>query len=258
MGGKLFIQDRLLPIQSVSLARFITDVKSPQRDFHDPFPDTEVDSTTQTQHGIFELATQSQSNAIGGQFTELLNIYKGKSNTRNTQVNAVASVAYELIQWNLRFKEACQLPTTRKWIEGAIEEGSSIYFIVGYRTFIDPSAVEQTGKATSTGTEASLPVSIIAEANLPLVSLGGVLDPGISNTKHEMRAVARKFHSDGEMVYAVQYCKINFKWYSSKNIEKSALGPTKWKIHWGVRTMEELDEEDIVEAELNEDFDDDE
>lgn len=162
------------------------------------------------------------------------------------------------MQWDLHFKEACKLPSTRKWIEDAIEEGSSIYFIVGYRTFVDPGALEQTGKATSIGTEVCLPVSTVAEANMPLVSLGGVLDPGISNTQHQTKTVTRKFRSEGEMVYAVQYCKINFKWYSSKKIEKSALGPTKWKIHWGVRTVEELDEEDIVEAELEENFSDDE
>jgi hypothetical protein len=183
-------------------------------------------------------------------------MYKEKAHTNNTRVIAVASVAYELLQWNLRFKQACQLPATRKWMEDAIEEGSSIYFIVGYRTFMDPSTLEQTCQATSIGTEACLPISTVAEANMPLVSLDGVLDPGVANTKHQVKTVARKFRSDGEMVYAVQYCKINFKWYSSKKIEKSALGPTKWRIHWGVRTVDELDEEDVVEAELEENFSD--
>ncbi|KAF2001034.1 hypothetical protein P154DRAFT_490803 [Amniculicola lignicola CBS 123094] len=258
MGGKLFLQNRLLPLQSVSLARFITDPKSPQRAFHDPFPSTEIDSTTQTQHNISELTTQSQSNTIGAQFTELLNIYKGTASTNKTHVNAVASIAYELLQWNVRFREACERPETRKWIEDAIEEGSDIYFIVGYRTFVDPSALESTGKSTSTGTEVYVPISTVAEANMPIVSLGGALDPGVANAKSQRSTVARRFRSEGEMVYAVQYCKIVFKWYSSRKIEKSALGPTKWKIHWGVRTVEEEDEEDVVGVELEEDFGEDE
>ena len=117
--------------------------------------------------------------------------------------------------------------------------------------------MEQTGKARSVGTEACLPVTAVAEANLPLMSLGGVLNPGVSVQKENVKTVQRMFRSEGERVYTVQYCKVNFKWYSSKKIETRALGPTKWKIHWGVRSVEELDEDDVVEAVLEEEFNDD-
>ena len=34
------------------------------------------------------------------------------------------------------------------------------------------------------------------------------------------------------MVYAVQYCKVNFSKVSlGKKVEKSSLGLTKWEIH---------------------------
>jgi hypothetical protein len=254
MVGKLFLQNRLLPVDSVSLARLVTDMTSPQRDFYDPFPNENIDHTAVIHNDVFEVAARDQARSVGSQLTELLDLYKNRSNVQSTAVDAISAIAYELRQWDALFKRACLLPTTRKWMEDAIEEGKPVYFIVGFRTYMNPSAAELGKSSTSLTAEAQVPVSTVVSANLPGVDVGTALDPGVSWGNHRSTTLVRKFHAEGEMVYAVQYCRVKFKWYSSRKIEKSSLGPTKWKVHWGVRALEEPEDDDTVQAELSDDL----
>jgi hypothetical protein len=57
------------------------------------------------------------------------------------------------------------------------------------------------------------------------------------------------------VVFAVQYCRVGFKWFSSRKVEKANLGEGRWKVHWGLRSKEEVEEDDIVEVVLEEEFD---
>lgn len=69
----------------------------------------------------------------------------------------------------------------------------------------------------------------------------------------------RSFGSIGEQIYAVQYRKLKFKWFSSRSIESSFLEPNnRWKICSEVRGDEEEGEDDVVEVEISEDGADDE
>jgi hypothetical protein len=258
MGGKLFLQNRLLPLESVSLARFITDKTSPQRHYHDPFSDSPPpDHTIILQDNIVEVGLNDQNTSHGVQLTELLKVYRSKGETQSTAISAISSAFYELKQWDILFKRACGMDETRRWIEDCIESGKSIYFIVGFRTFLNPSTAELTTSHSNIITEVKLPVSAVAAANVPGVQFGNVLDPGVSRALGTEKGLMRRAESEGEMVFAMQYCRVGFKWFSSKKVDKASLGEGRWKINWGVRSLEEEDEDDVVEASLEEDFDED-
>ncbi|KAI7970733.1 hypothetical protein EIK77_007913 [Talaromyces pinophilus] len=254
--SKLVLQHQLLPIENVSLGRFITDIDFPQRQFHNPFPNmNEINSTVFIQRDVTEILHHEHSTAIGGNITELLQLFRGKYRNLGTQVQATASATYEMQQWEIVFKKACSLTTTRKWMETAIEEDKPVFFIVGYRTFINPSLTETADWGGRKSIQIQMPVSSVVEANLlpPLVRLGNVLDPSVGRAKDKAVTSYRSYNTDGEVVYAVQYCRVKFKWFSSNKVGSSSLGPTRWKVHWGVRDAQEMDEDDIIEAELVED-----
>ncbi|RYC87001.1 hypothetical protein BFJ63_vAg10133 [Fusarium oxysporum f. sp. narcissi] len=62
-----------------------------------------------------------------------------------------------------------------------------------------------------------------------------------------------------EQVYAVVYRRIGFKWFASKNVDSAFLDvKNRWKV-MGEEMMgdEDEDEEDIIEADLEETLDDD-
>ncbi|KAH7304364.1 hypothetical protein BKA65DRAFT_521422 [Rhexocercosporidium sp. MPI-PUGE-AT-0058] len=113
---------------------------------------------------------------------------------------------------------------TRQWMEDYIESGKTIYFIVGFRTFLDPSTTELTISSSSLITEVKLPVSAVAAVNIPGIQFGTVLDPGISSGVGREKGLARRGESEGEMVFAVQYYRVGFKWFNSRKVEKASLG----------------------------------
>jgi hypothetical protein len=249
MSFSSLVQQRLLPIESVSLGRLVSDVSSPQRRFHDPLL-RNLQSSKAIQQDFQEFCIREKSSAVSAQLTELLKTFRGKANLEGTQVQATASATYELQQWETLFKEACALESTRKWIVEAIEDDCPVYYIVGFRTFLNPSAFELLTIGDSKGVELSLPASTVVQAYVPGLLLDGVLDPAVGPSKGLTSRNGRSYHAEGEMIYAIQYCKVQFKWYSSRSVHKSTLGKTKWKIHWGVRGADDDGEDDILEAEL--------
>jgi len=249
------MQDRLFSRESISLARFITDKTSPQHHYHDPFPDSLPEHTTIIQHNVLEYDFHDQNLSHGLQFTELLNLYRNKGDTRSTAISALSSALYELKQWDTLFKKACAIIETQKWIEDCIESGKPIYFIVGFRTFVNPSTFEFSASHSDIVTEVQIPVSAVASANVPGIQFGNVLDPGVSRGIGREKRLLRRGESEGEMVYAVQYCRVGFKWFSSKKLDKASLRDGRWKLNWCVRSSEEVDEDDVVEAVLEEKFD---
>ncbi|KAI4213914.1 MAG: hypothetical protein LQ351_003609 [Letrouitia transgressa] len=253
MVGKLLLQSQLLPIESVSLARFVVNTASPQRRFHDPILESPPRSIRHKQYDFQEHTQRYKSTKVGGRLTELLQVFHGVNRSLEAHVNATSSISYELCQWDAVFEDACTSQATRKWIENVIEDGQDFYFVVGFRTFVDPRAYESIAKSSIKGGEMQLPASAVFEANFPGVAVGGVLDPGVDGSTTRARQNLRSFAGDGEMVYAVQYCKVSFKWYSSRKLDTAFLGKTRWQVHWGVRALEEIAEDDVIEAVVEED-----
>ncbi|KAL8720405.1 MAG: hypothetical protein Q9225_002725 [Loekoesia sp. 1 TL-2023] len=252
MVGKLFLQSQLLPVESISLARFVVDIASPQRRFHDPILDYPPQSLRNKQHDFKEHAQRYNNAKAGGRLTQLLQMARGVEGSLEAHVSATASISHELCQWDAVFRDACASPVTRKWIEDAIEDSQDIYFVVGFRTFVDPSAFETISRSSIKGGEVQVPVSEVVQANVPGLALEGVLDPGVNMSTTRARQNVQSFAIDGEMIYAVQYCKVNFKWYSSRTLETGFLGKTRWHVHWGVRASDENVEDDVVEAAVEE------
>jgi hypothetical protein len=122
-------------------------------------------------------------------------------------------------------------------------------------TYLDPPTAKIGRDGTSVAAEVKLHASAAAAANLPGRSFGNILKPPASSSTSHPMAMICKSDIEAEIVYAVQNCKVNFKLFSCQNVEKSSLGPARWKIHWGVGTVEESEKDNTIEAELEEEFD---
>jgi hypothetical protein len=255
MRSKTILKHELIPVNTIALGRLVTDIKDPQRRFHDPFQAENLQTIKTIQQNFQETGIRAKNVALGARLTELLSTFRRVGALDGTRVSAISSATYTLLQWDNIFKDACALLSTRKWILDAIEDDMPIYFIVGYRTFVSPSVMELGSSSNNYESGVQLPVSTVVATNIaPGVQLGGVLDPGVVASTTVSAQGTRSFSAECEMVYAVQYCKVVLKWYSSKTLEKSSLGKTRWKIHWGVRGVEETGEDDVLDVELSDDF----
>ncbi|RYN74766.1 hypothetical protein AA0119_g12107 [Alternaria tenuissima] len=238
------------PLPSVALARFITDIHHPLRSYHDPFPADQLLSVALIRQNVNELVHSTKAISGNVRLTELLSLFRGRQKSDVARVEATLASQYELAQWKSVFRDACAKEGTRTWLEAAIEDGEDVFFVVGYRTFVD--AVLERGEQSNRerGIDFNVPVSAVVDANLMvpcMVSLAGTLDPGAGGSVQKAEREVQSFDVAGESVYAIQYCKVSFKWYSSKTVDKSFLGDTRWMVTWGVRGSEII-EDDVVEA----------
>ena len=61
----------------------------------------------------------------------------------------------------------------------------------------------------------------------------------------------------GEQIYAVQYRKFRFRWFSSRDLDRAALEKgNRWKVHGSLRGQE-VGTNDVVEATISDDEDSD-
>jgi hypothetical protein len=50
----------------------------------------------------------------------------------------------------------------------------------------------------------------------------------------------------------VQYRRIRFKWYSSRDLDRASLEKNRWRMYWGLRGQE-VGTNDVVEATMSDD-----
>lgn len=282
------VENDLLPLKSISLARFVTDIQHPLRHYHDPFannaneskddPDQTTSSPSATQQqqqqqqytitlhkqNVQETLRHTTDHKTNLHITELAHLFSTRNASTGAQFNATITTTYELDGWEAVFRCACASPKTRAWLEDAIEDDRSCYFVVGYKTFGEGASVERERVlAKEKGVDMKVPVSTVVEANLTMGMLGsgsllgGVLDPGAGGSVGEEKKATESFEVGDEAVYEVLYCKVLFKWYSSKKVEKSFLSQRCWKVGLVIRGSEVEDEDDVVEAMLESGDDDD-
>lgn len=63
----------------------------------------------------------------------------------------------------------------------------------------------------------------------------------------EEHEVQIRFQAPGEMIYAVQYRKLKFSWFSSKRIDNATFGNSRWLINIGVRGAG-TEEKDVLDV----------
>ncbi|KAL5623727.1 hypothetical protein FOBRF1_002977 [Fusarium oxysporum] len=134
------------------------------------------------------------------------------------------------------FKEIISQERTRMRLQDAIASGHEMYVITALRTVIDPKVAQSISTSKNLSAGAGVPLGAI---------LTGGIDPtgGLADIQ----------------VYAVGYRRIGFKWFASKNVDSAFLDvKNRWKV-MGEEMMgdEDEDEEDIIEADLEETLDDD-
>ncbi|KJK66041.1 hypothetical protein P875_00021818 [Aspergillus parasiticus SU-1] len=137
-------------------------------------------------------------------------------------------------QW---FRDAAQQEEVRKWMERVIDEGESIYLVVGYHTVLYARIGMQRSKGKEIGGQLTAPISAGLLASGVAVPLGGL------------------FEAPGEQIVAVQYRKVKFGFLSSRNVDTAVLNKVaRRKPYDGPRYLYS-EADDMVEVELEDRLD---
>jgi hypothetical protein len=128
-----------------------------------------------------------------------------------------------------------------------------VYLVVGYYTMVDAEIVEGAAKALEASARLDLPVTATLAA-VGIMPLGGIADPGVKSGNGYQQGIERSFVAPGEQICAVQYRKLSFKWFSSRDVDRAFLEKEhRWKMYSNIRGQE-VGMNDIVEVDLQDEL----
>ncbi|RPA98566.1 hypothetical protein L873DRAFT_1686870 [Choiromyces venosus 120613-1] len=243
--------DTLLPLGSVKLGRLVLNAKAPLDDFYDQ-PTTPT-PLAQDQKNFELIQKNSKYSKLRAHVSRLLYMNYEDQHKDAAALTGTKAKTYKLENSGEWFREACKTTETRKWLEGAIEDGSSVYLVIGYHTIFDPQFHVKEGMVVNQ----ALGGTATSPSPTPTPT-----EPGGAGFDTIRDASSKNYVTIttlGEQIYAVQYRKLEFKGFSSRTLDKLTLERgNRWKVFWGLRGVEDTGDDDVVEANLSDELPDEE
>jgi hypothetical protein len=256
MPCKTLIYRTLLSSESIRLGRLVRNVDEPQSDYVDPDCDLRPESVIIKPHLRYEEVQQSTTDkSFTAVLTRLVSASRTRRNKVYTQVTTDRVTTYQLGNSGLWFKSAIKMETTREWIKESIDQGDEIYVVVGYHTMLNAQVVEGAAESSESSAQLEVPItSSITAATGVAVPLGDIADPGVVGNSLKKQGIQRRFVATGEQICAVQYRKVRFKWFSSRDLDAAVLDKeNRWKMYWNVRGKQ-VGTNDVVEVDLQDEL----
>lgn len=212
---KTFILPLPLPPSSVKPGTFTLNPSNPPADFFDPHPSISPSIFTTEIASLESTFSDTTSSTFKALLTQYASSWLSVSSGTSVNLSAVSVIEYNLVNQRQYFDDACALPSTKRWLEKAIEYGESgaVHLIIGFRTFVDMSASQHSSKDWGVGGKVTAPVEALA-TGIPVPLVG--LDVGVESSMERKGGVQRSYESKGEMVFAIQVRKVTFKFPSSQ------------------------------------------
>jgi hypothetical protein len=244
----------LLPLESVTLGRFVTSIEQPLEGYYQPplaTPPTEIVSKLD----YAEHDQQSSRANYGASMTSLFSAVFSKRAASQVRVEPRCFKTYALDNSETHFDEAIALPKTKKWIENAAIRGRTIYMIVGFCTMTDTRFVQTSAREQGTQGQVTAPVSLSLAAAGAVVPFAGLVDPSAQGGFASFAGNETRIFAPGEQICTIKYREVKYKWLSSRTLENSRLSKTRqWCCMEGDRRDayedEDDEDEDAIEVDI--------
>ena len=250
MSPSILLSRFFLPLSAVKLGRFVISLDDPHQDFHDPLRDSgpEVAERVQTQYDSTRRSVKHQN--VASQLTTFLSSSFSKRLKVSIRITADQAKTYYLNNAGQWFRDAVQSKETQKWIERTIDEGEDIYVVVAYHTLFDARIIEQLGEQSAASGNLVTPVPTALTAPGMVIPFTNIADPGLSGFRDHIEDEQRRFIAPGEQVYAVQYRKVRWRWFTSNKVDEMTLAKKAWWERYDRPRYLESESEDMIEVEL--------
>jgi hypothetical protein len=257
MSRNDLVWQSFLPLESIKLGRLVLNLDEPHQDYWDPTCDLTPEILKRPQLRYLDVQSNATNKGFTAELTSLASASRSKQKTRLAAVTTEQSTVYQLANSGQWFKASLKDQGTRKWIEEVIGTGDGVYVVVGYQTMIDAKALRDTARSKDSQARFQLPMSEAASAIGAVMMVSGLADPALDIYRQSDHGLRKQFVAAGEQVYAVQYRKVRFKWYSSRDLDRAALEKgNRWKVYGSLRGQE-VGANDVVEATISDDGDSD-
>ncbi|KAJ5101294.1 hypothetical protein NUU61_003516 [Penicillium alfredii] len=257
MPQSLVLGTPFFPLESVRLGRLVLNIKEPQQDYFDPPCQRSEDASVQEHEGYGGVDNTGSNRDFVSLLTRLVAASHIKRMRTSTQVSTPRARTYQLRNSGVWFRRALEAEATRDWVEEAVDQGDEVYLIVGYHTFQDARFMEHAVEMSESFAQLNLPINAAmpgiggSGAGLGASIVGGdISDPAISGCQQSARSLQKHFVATGEQVVAIQYRRLRFRWYSSRNLDRAALEKNRWHTRWNMRGEQDNAVDDVLEADL--------
>lgn len=226
MAQNMLVTQGFLPKKAIKLGRFLVDVKQPLNSFHDPEVEINDEDLFVSEHLKYSGEQQASSNnSIAATLTSLASASCSKITGASSKVNADRVTTYQLANSGSLFKKAVKNQGTREWIEEQNRDNNwqNLFFVVGYHTMSDASVLVGGDEKKDVSGQVEVPISKALTAGGIVIPNGGLTDPTIAGTYKEVRGATAQFVAPGERIWALQFRKVVFKWFYSRDIDKATL-----------------------------------
>jgi hypothetical protein len=200
--------------------------------------------------GYLEMQGNATTAGFKADVTSFASASHSKKNTKVTTMKTERSTIFQLANSGRWFTTALKDSEARHWIEEVIGIGEAVYVVVGYQTMINAEISGDLTKAKRLDGRIQLLISKVVSATASL-TIGELVDPVVEVSHQKERGVRKQFVAAREQVYAVQYRKVQFKWYSSRNLDRAALEKgSRWRVYGKLR-REAAESNDVIEATIS-------
>lgn len=241
----------LLALDMIKMGRWVADARVPHHDYHDSVGSEtppRVYKTMQAQLRHVYDHHGGRSSMVKGTLVAYSSAQKQR---RDVDVfSTEQSTIYQLDNPQDGFRAAIAHRENRDWMKRALREHGKIYVIVGYQTVKDARVenVRIKNKERWNGIQAPTSAAIAGTVGVPV--LGDALDPGVAWGKHRADNSQTCFVAPGEQVVAVQYRRVRFRFFSSRDLDEVTLeGDARWRYFSDLRGQE-TGTDDVIAPEL--------
>lgn len=247
----VLVSQTFLPLDSVRIGRLVLNVDEPQADYFD-FA-AEAKFIVKEHENYTGQAVTATDKGFTSSLTTLVSAKRTRQRNAFTRITTTLAKTYQMSNSGLWFTDSLKDEKARAWIEQAVRHGEDIYLVVGYHTMLDAQVTEEDGVTNESAGSVEVPVTAALTATGVVIPIQGVLDPKVAGHSKHSQGEQKRFMAPGEQICAVQYRKLRFKWYSSRDLDSATLGPNQWKTYWSMRGSEDGGN-DIIEPDLQDDL----
>jgi len=242
----------LLPVQAVKLGRLVIDCEEPLADYFDLADTGSLNGVTTKQTDYSYTSCHNADAGFTLQLTQLISAARKKTRKTNTTITTQQTQTHRLDNSTPFFRNAVRSLEARKWIERAIDQGDTIYMVVGFITLMNALIVEDVGVTGAISSSVEVPLTTTLAASTGII-LPGVGDPAVAGHAQHGESDQVRYVASGECICAIQYRRVKTSWFNSKDLDKAKLDKTnRWITYASVRGQGEEGEDDVVDADLDE------
>jgi hypothetical protein len=244
------IRAAFLDLDEIALGSLVPDPKNPGMDYF-PIKKWEFlpdDVSVHHVENLQQLLAKEKHRGIYGKLTQAFSVNITTQTDSKVVLIAPKSTVYYIKHPNNHFTGLCKDGATKAWMERTVKH-KSIFLVVGFITVTAANVGYEHNSLGNYGGSADVPVTPIVThgASMVLPIGGDVLDSGVEVSRGSHAKTASSFIASGERVIGIQYRKVDFQWFSHRNVNNATLKDNQWRMLLGVRSN--LSQE-VVQAEL--------